>query len=211
MHCKVYTLPFDSWIRSYSSLPDGLDVDEDLFSHLWEMHPPEYGKVVMFGKEVATPRWHQTYGKQYTFSGNTLETQPLDDPYLKKLVRWVNKHARQNSLAVGDVPHNGVLINWYADGNHYIGAHADDERQLVRDSPIYSFTFGQERTFKVTSKKNMPEGEQIDPLEIQMADNTFLIMGGKMQRYYKHEVPKAKKSEGDMGPRINITIRAFAD
>ena len=45
------------------------------------------------------------------------------------------------------------LVNWYQDGDHYIGWHSDDESQLDQTAPIYTISLGATRTFKTREKK----------------------------------------------------------
>ena len=49
---------------------------------------------------------------------------------------------------------NGVLVNWYQDGEHYIGWHSDDVSQLDQDAPIYTISLGATRTFKIRETKD---------------------------------------------------------
>jgi alkylated DNA repair dioxygenase AlkB len=158
-------------------------------------YPVEYGKIKIMGKEINTPRWQQPYGRDYNFSGMNHSALPINDEYLVKLLEFVNNHSGKQ--------YNGILINWYQNGYHYIGKHSDDEKSLIKDTPIYSFSFGQERDFRITSKK-----KEIDPISIKLKNNSLIIMGGKMQEHYYHEVPKRSLSSAP-NRRINVTLRAF--
>lgn len=44
---------------------------------------------------------------------------------------------------------NFALLNYYKDGNDYIGPHSDDCRDLVEGSSIASVSFGASRDFKL--------------------------------------------------------------
>ena len=98
---------------------------------------------------------------------------------------------------------NQLLINWYRDGNHYIGKHSDNESQIVKDSPIMSISLGSKREFIIRDKKTSDI-----VLDLEMVNNSYLIMCGEMQKNYTHEVPKDKKSKDR---RINITMRQFKE
>ena len=185
----------NSMVKIINTLPQEIQVDNALFTRLWNLHPQEYGQVKIFGKEIATPRWQQTYGRNYKFSGMDHKALPIDDPYFKLLMEWVNQHSGKQ--------YNQCLVNWYKDGDHYIGAHSDDESQLEPNSDIYSFSFGSNRTFIITSKK-----DKQFKTKLIMNDNSLIIMCGEMQKYYKHAVPKTKVI---VGQRINITFRLFKD
>ena len=94
--------------------------------------------------------------------------------------------------------YNGILVNWYKDGSHYIGKHSDDERGLIKNSPIYCFSFGQERNFVVDNKE--------ERYVYTLPNNSLIVMGGECQKYYKHSITKTKKA---CSARISVTLRAF--
>ena len=80
----------DSKVMVYPSLPEKLSLNdtpkeglsETNFKKLWSLHPEEYGTVKMYGNEIATPRWQQTFGQDYYFSGMTHKAVPLEDDFL---------------------------------------------------------------------------------------------------------------------------------
>ena len=99
------------------------------------------------------------------------------------------------------------MINWYANGHHYIGPHSDDETQLVNDSQVLSLSLGAERIFRIREKKSKQVVQ-----DISMPHGTVVVMGGMIQNQYTHEVPKINGKKGeDVGRRINITFRQFTN
>ena len=194
---KIQLNEGNSFIYVYYKLPIDIHVDKKLYKELWNIHPKEKGKIKIYGKEIYTPRWQQSYGQDYYYSGMLHKALPIEHPYMKQILEYVNKHSE---LEFGINGYKQILMNWYQDGGHYIGPHSDDERQLVPQSPIYSFSFGQERTFVITNKK-------LNSIErrIKMRNNSLVIMGGEMQKYYRHSVPKDNSDYS----RINITMRLF--
>jgi alkylated DNA repair dioxygenase AlkB len=206
-----------SWCIFIDRLPLDIIVDEFIFQQLWDMHPKEYAKVIVYNKEFNTPRFQQTYGKSYNFSGVNHKLLPFpskkENEYLFNLVKWVNLY----SLTVlgNDVVYNQMMINWYQDGNHYIGAHSDSESDLTINPktntvyPIFSFSFGAERVFKIILKKEyIYENEENNTTTYKLKDNSLIIMGDYVQKYFKHSVPKIALSKCSK-PRINITFRVF--
>src|SRR3989338_9694986 len=136
----------NSRLKILSTLHEGISMDKTLFEEIWNLHPEAHGKVRIAGKEIDVPRWQQAYGQSYYYTGMMHTALPLTHPYLIKLLEWVRSDSGKN--------YTQVLINWYQNGNHYIGSHSDDTSQLVPQSDIYSFSFGQRRDFVITSKKD---------------------------------------------------------
>jgi alkylated DNA repair dioxygenase AlkB len=103
-----------------------------------------------------------------------------------------------------------ALLNWYQDGNHYIGYHSDDEKQLVKgpagETLVFSISFGQKRDLTLRPKKGV-EGVEC---KVAMENNSVVVMGGLCQQTHKHAVLKVAGQKGKaMGRRINLTFRMF--
>lgn len=181
-----------SWIEA-RQLPKPFECNAEIFKELLGLKPEERGKVKVYGKVFDVPRWTQTYGKDYFYSGINHKAIEIGHPFLKNLVAYTKIDTQKD--------HNQLLINWYLTGNDYISKHSDNERDMVNDSPIYSFSFGATRDFVITSK-----ADKSFRLVLKLENNSVVIMGGEMQTYYYHEVPKRLKVKE---PRINVTIRQF--
>ena len=183
---KKYDLDEKSWV-----IQDDLPQMQYDFEQLWSLHPEKLGQIKIYNRLINTPRWTQCYGKSYGFSGILHEAMELPEEF-EQFKIWAN------SLGFGTF--DQILINWYQDGNHYIGTHADNEPQIVKNSAILSISLGAERTFRIRSKYT---NEVIN--NIAMTDKSYVVMGGEMQKHFTHEVPKVANS----GKRINITFRIF--
>jgi len=200
---KIIDLGYNSYIEQYEEIPKTIQVSEKLFKELWDLRPKEKGSVNMRGKTFIVNRSFQSYGKPYYFSNEAHEALPIEHPYLIELRKWVCEHS--------GFDYDQILINWYPDGTAGIGHHSDSEKQLQKGSAIYSFSFGETREFVVKAKKEM----DFNNLKISMKNNSLLIMGGEMQKYFTHSVPKCTKTHisndscSHFGPRINITFRLF--
>lgn len=181
----------ECWVDRMTQLPEEAKFDKAKFEELWKAHPEEKGVVTIYGRDVATPRWQQSYLKPYYFSGKTHDA--IDMPaVVVPLFEWVK------SINPGV---NQCLVNWYQDGSHYIGAHSDDETQLIPGSDIFSFSYGSTREFYIHKKPHTAAVKKI-----RMPHNSVLVMRGLMQKRYKHSVPNTKKV---CDRRINITFRCF--
>ena len=96
---------------------------------------------------------------------------------------------------------NGILVNRYNNGDEYIGAHSDDEKDLTPIGVI-SITFNEkdgERRFQIRPKKDMEvkinggvkkcEQGKIC-CEVVTTDGMVLIMKGhKFQKLFTHGIP----------------------
>lgn len=185
------TAKIPAWF-SVSELPSNLLMNPALFKELWDLHPEELGKVKMLGKVIDTPRYQANYGKEYFYTGILHQANVIPHDYLKELLAWVCENSGEQ--------YEQMIINWYRDGSDYIGPHSDSETGLVPNSTIYSITFGGTRDFVIRAKT----GNYRKVLSLK--ENTVLKMGGSMQRYFKHEVPKRAYAL----PRINVTFRLMS-
>jgi len=185
-----------SWIDK-GTLPDSIELD---FETIWGECPKERGKLNIYGKQVTITRFFKTYGHSYAFSGINAVADPIPI-WLMPLLNYINSLG----YASLEKPFNGILINWYPDGNSYISAHSDSEKGLAKLHSIVSVSLGAQRKFRIRSKLT----KEI-VIDIPMPDRSILVMGGATQNVYTHEVPKISGELGKRtGKRINITFRRF--
>lgn len=183
----------NSWI-DYETLPESIKIQ---FEELWNLHPEQYNQVKILGKIVETPRWQQTYGRSYNYTGMVHEALPIPQQ-LQPFLEYAQK-------LYPEFVFNQILINWYQNGLHYIGAHSDNTKPLVKDSPIVSISLGEERIFRIKEKQTKKKVK-----DIILKDKIVITMGGEFQTHYTHEVPKITGKKGEqLGRRINITFRCF--
>ena len=199
----------------FSRVADTADFDE-----LWNLHPEEKGKIKIADKEIDVPRYQQSYGKEYWFSGMTHESLPIPDILLPFLEEANNS---QYGKLYGATGFNEILVNWYADGNHYIRAHSDDESEMVTsingENVVYSLTLQEapgNRIFRLKPKLPPKSTVSVDErksigkerIDLELQHKIVAVMAGTCQKKFKHQVPKTKKT---VGRRINITFRCFRE
>eukprot|EP00747_Dinoflagellata_sp_TGD_P064246 gnl/TRDRNA2_/TRDRNA2_153816_c0_seq6.p1 gnl/TRDRNA2_/TRDRNA2_153816_c0~~gnl/TRDRNA2_/TRDRNA2_153816_c0_seq6.p1 ORF type:complete len:344 (+),score=48.89 gnl/TRDRNA2_/TRDRNA2_153816_c0_seq6:20-1051(+) len=177
----------------------------DRFQALWQSHPPEFGKARIFAREVSFHRYQQAFGVDYAFSGQVAEAKPLTNAsapqvfFVKEALRsWLDEAGQ----SLRQLRYEACLVNWYDGGGHSIGAHSDDERELVKGAPIFALSWGATRTFRVTPR-TPSAGRRA---ELELRDGDLVVMGGRCQQTHKHEVPKSAKCKGQ---RISLTFRCF--
>jgi len=175
-----------------TNLQKPFSISQKEFDEIWEMHPKEYHNIIILGKEVKTPRWQQSYGKNYRYTGSRNNALPIPEK-LNHFLAWTKENI--------DDRLNGLLLNWY-DGNenHYIGAHRDDTRDLCDNSPIVTISLGEERIFRMRPYKK----KGFKDLTIKNGD--VVIVPWETNIKWTHEVPAFKKYSGR---RISVTLRAY--
>ena len=152
----------------------------------------ETGFITIFGKTHQIPRlqaWYADNEVEYTYSGKKLQRHNWNNLLLEIKEKIEN---------ITSFKFNSVLANLYRDGNDSMGLHSDDEKELGKNPVIASLSLGETREiyFKHKNKKLN--------LIIPQASGQLIVMHGKTQEYWKHEIKKTKKIKK---PRINLTFR----
>lgn len=164
----------------------------DRFEEIWKLHPNEFHDIKIHGKNLKTPRWQQSYGKNYRYTGSVNNALPI--PKILKIFHDWSIHNVDNNL-------NGLLLNWY-DGSlgHYIGMHRDDIRDLKEGSPIVTISLGEERIFRFRPWKE--KGFK----DIVFQNDGVIVIPWLTNLKWTHEVPKFARYQGK---RISITLRSY--
>lgn len=181
----------NGWLIHYSGFLKN-DEANSLFDHFMKNTPWEDGAIRIFGKTVPIPRKEAFFslnGESYGYSGKRLENHRFT-PELKELLKKIR--------SIYHHPYNSVLINLYRDGNDSNGWHADNEKELGKDPVIASVSLGASRSFDLKHNLN---GRR---LRFELNNGDLLIMGGELQHFWKHQIPKRKMITS---PRINLTFR----
>ncbi len=164
---------------------------DQLFQTLKAELPWEQRSIKMFGKSVLQPRLQAWCGDaNYTYSGLTM----LPTPWTPELL-----FIKSRIESVCDVQFNSVLVNLYRSGEDYMGWHSDNEKELGVNPVIASVSLGASRRFLLRHKTS---GKT---LEYLLDHGDLFTMGGQLQEYWKHSLPKMKKVNME---RINLTFRS---
>jgi len=132
--------------------------------------------------------WYGSWDYQYG-RGSLLKTAPMPD-YLQPIIDKI--------AAAGIGTYNAVLINLYRDGSDYVSPHSDDDYGDPFPT-IPSLTLATARPFRFRLKKDRSVTVEYLP---QHGD--LLVMNGRTNSEWLHEVPKTAKKVGE---RINLTFR----
>lgn len=178
------------------SLEEAVFEDHSARMHaLVETLPLRAEELVIFGRRRSTPRltsWHGDPGASYAYSGRRFEPAP-----------WTAELTSIRDLVVERTrtAFNAVLVNYYRGGSDSMGAHADDEPELGPhrdDVRIGSVSLGAPRRFILKHRTREEKHE------LSLGQGSLLVMGGTLQRFYTHHVPKTRRP---VAPRLNLTFR----
>ncbi len=167
---------------------------ESYFSVLCTTIAWQQSEIQIAGRWVKIPRLNAWYGDPdalYQYSGTRFK--PLT--WLPELLQ-----IKQSVEQASGYEFNSVLANLYRDGRDSVAWHADDETELGINPAIASVSFGGTRRFQLKHKtdKSRPR------LDLDLPGNSLLLMSGKLQHRWKHQVPKLR---GSVGRRLNLTFR----
>ena len=188
-------LPFDGTATLYH---DFLDAQFAMraFNQIRDESQWEQPEITIFGNTVLEPRlstWHNELGEGYKYSGVMRRAQPLS-----KTLSDIRKRCSE----VTNTPFNSALVNFYRNGQDGVGWHSDNEACNGPEPTIASVSLGATRRFDMRHRKT---GETI---KIQLESGSLLVMAGKSQQYWVHQVAKTKRVHE---PRINLTFRCVIE
>lgn len=154
-----------------------------------EKRPP----IKIFGKEVHQPRnvgFFSNEAKHYKYSGREHDSKKLTEN-LARMLDLVNQ--------LYDSDYNGILVNEYVNGDDNIGAHSDNESELIKGVGVVALSWGESRKFRIREKQTK---EIIK--DIFTENGELMQMGGQFQKEFTHEIPKEPNKKGK---RISFTFR----
>ena len=167
------------------------DLADAALSELMSTNAWEQQSLLMYGKVVDEPRlstWHSD-GQTYTYSGRARHPQPWTP--LLHTIRELCEHKTSHTF-------NGVLVNFYRDGEDHLGWHSDDELINGSEPLIASVSLGAERRFDMRHRNT---GELVST---PLSHGSLLVMSGLSQKCWEHRIPKIPH----LGhPRVNLTFR----
>ena len=114
--------------------------------------------------------------------------QPLDS--LKPLLEIINGKFNINF--------NGILVNKYKNGEEYISAHSDDEKDLT-DAGVVILSYGATRKLRIKDKSTKKK-----VLDVALVSGEIVQMLGDFQKEFTHEIPIEKKIKEE---RYSFTFR----
>ena len=147
----------------------------------------------MFGKSVPVPRlvaFIANDGVCYRYSGK--------DHYGVGWPEWLMSIKEEAERLAGQ-SFNAVLLNWYQDGEEYMGWHSDDEKSLGPAPVVAMLSLGASRPFLFRLKAN----NQIKH-SVELEDASWLVMSASTQVLWQHSLPVRKRIKEE---RMSLTFR----
>ena len=188
---KTQLLPFDGTAILFENFLTA-DFAAQAFDEIKNKNKWEQPEITIFGNTVLEPRlstWHNELGEGYKYSGVMRHAQPFSETL---------SEIRNRCAEVANTPFNSALVNLYRNGQDGVGWHSDNEACNGPEPTIASVSLGATRRFDMRHRKT---GETI---KIQLESGSLLVMAGKSQQYWVHQVAKTKRVHE---PRINLTFR----
>lgn len=149
--------------------------------------------IKIFGKIYPQPRLTALYAnnnKSYSYSN--IKMKPITfTPTLFDIKSKIEKRLYSQFTS--------CLLNLYRNGQDSNGWHADNEKELGLNPLIASLSLGAERVFHMKHRNDKKE-----KLKINLTNGSLLVMRGKTQHHWLHQIPKTRKKVGE---RINLTFR----
>jgi alkylated DNA repair dioxygenase AlkB len=193
MNDNINLLPFNGIVNYYGQIITEKDSANFLNIFLAEI-PWKNDEAIIFGKHIITKRkvaWYADGDFPYHYSNTT-----------KIPLEWTQELLALKAMADEKcgVKFNSCLLNLYHNGDEGMGWHRDDEKTLVKDSPIASMSFGAERKFVL---KHIKTKEKV---AVFLENGSLVVMAGTVQTHWHHALPKTKKVKT---PRVNLTFRCM--
>lgn len=184
-------LPYDGEVYYFGKVFNQQIADEWLLvlTQTINWKPDE---VMMFGKRIITKRKAAWYGDQpfpYTYSKVTKVALAFTPDLLI---------LKEKAEVVSDETYNSCLLNLYHTGEEAMTWHSDDEKEIVPNSAIASFSFGAQRKFSFKHKQTK------HTTSLLLEHGSLLVMKGETQTHWLHKLPPTKTVRS---PRINLTFR----
>ncbi|MBO9594004.1 MAG: alpha-ketoglutarate-dependent dioxygenase AlkB [Niabella sp.] len=145
---------------------------------------------MMYDKEVLAPRLWAWYGdKRQRDEGKREALAWLPELYAIK----------QRIETYTGISFQGVLLNYYRDGNDSVAWHSDKDTIPGLKTEIASVSLGQERSFDFRNKNDHKQ-----QYSIKLEHGSLLLMKAALQKYWEHRIAKSTRP---MQARINLAFR----
>jgi alkylated DNA repair dioxygenase AlkB len=186
LRVKEFSIP-DAELSLWEHFFNREEADK-FYKELLATTPWKQEEITVYDKTHLTPRMTVWYGK------------PRDSSHPIRPFTPTLQLIKEKVEATAGIRFTSVLVNLYRDGKDGVGWHRDRDRELGPRPVVASISFGETRPFEIRHKFR----KDLEKIRIPLNHGSFLLMGGTMQHYWEHQVPKTAKK---INPRINLTFR----
>jgi alkylated DNA repair dioxygenase AlkB len=184
-------LPYNGEAYYFGKIYNELE-SQNTINQFIESIPWKNDEVYIFGKHIITSRkmaWFSEDGLPYIYSNSVKESLLFTTEILT---------IKYKVEALTGEKFNACLANLYHNGAEGMGWHADNEKEITKNSAIASVSFGADRVF------SFKHNSTSESKKILLENGSLLIMKGETQAFWKHSLPKSTKI---VEPRVNLTFR----
>ena len=202
-----------------SYLPESLINYSNLqFNEMWNLHPKDKHRIIMYEKEVEVNRYSKSYLNTYTDLSHTKHSSymysgfdtSLNNEQLPPIFDSIFEYIKTK-----DSNYNQVIVNWYEDGEDYISQHSDCCRGMIEDYKIcivsfYSPLHPNKKEEEARTLKLLPKSFTISlksEYNIPLTNGMILEMCGNTQEEFTHGINK----ERNKSKRISISFRQMKE
>lgn len=170
----------------------------DLEHAAWVEYVPNwlYGEQTLFDRIVSDTRWQAGQRPMYDRIVDVprlTASLPKDGP-MPSVVRKISDLLTERF----DEPCRRIGLAWYRDGRDSVAPHGDQVARNMHTTVMATVSCGARRRFLLSP---VDGGRSVS---FDLGQGDLLVMGGTIQRTWRHGVPKTSKP---VGPRLCIMFR----
>lgn len=180
------------------------------------------GGTTSFGTIPRKQKWYEMNGNYFSKTWkDQLNPRWTSNKYDKTLIKL--QEYIQSQIPIFDLEGiktlqrpviNSCLINKYEGGNNSIRPHRDNQTTFGPTPTVIGLSLGDEREivfkriiYDPTNMSSIKEDrENPEEIRIKLKSGSIFIMGGEIQKYYSHEIPK---NEDSTDIRYSLTFREY--
>ena len=205
-------------------IEDAFHVEYNKFLYNWLDNMDDFKSgQTNFGDIPRLQKWYQRNGQYFskTWKNQDMErwiSHTYDDTLydLEKCVQRMIGHFGLQDKQNCQIPSiNSCLINKYRSGSDSIKPHRDNQTTFGENPTVIGISLGDEREIIFKRIEYNPDKmnsikldkERMEEIRIPLKAGSIFIMGGSVQKYYSHEIPKVDID----GVRYSLTFREFLE
>lgn len=144
--------------------------------------------------------WNRRMKSRYTYTFGYAYDPGRGICFIRKMPAYLHPVLQKVKREFGFVPNN-CLLNYYPDGNHYIGFHADQGEEMKTGAGVVILSLGAVRIMMLR-RIDKPDAKHCFPLK----SGSAIHMKDEIQQTWEHGIPK----QAGKGPRISLSFRYLA-